>query len=146
MIRARLEPGAVGASLDGRRVLAFAGIGRPEKFFATLEALGARIVARRPFPDHYAFTRRELARLVAAAEADDLVPVTTEKDHVRIATSAALRDHAARIVAVPVRLRFEDDAVVRAMVQGLVERIPLSLDATLRRAADGWGGRHGGLE
>jgi len=64
--------------LRGRRVVAAAGIGDPERFFATLRDLGAEVVAR-PFPDHHAYGADELR--VAAGE----VLVTTEKDAVKLA-------------------------------------------------------------
>ena len=70
--------------LSGRRVLAFAGIGRPEKFFATLEDLGAEVVETRSFPDHHPYRAQEIESLRARAAELDALPVTTEKDAVRI--------------------------------------------------------------
>jgi tetraacyldisaccharide 4'-kinase len=68
----------------GEPVLAFAGIGRPQKFFATLERAGAEIRARHWFPDHHAYRQRELARLRREARRLDARLVTTEKDLVRL--------------------------------------------------------------
>jgi tetraacyldisaccharide 4'-kinase len=117
--RARLEADAiVGAELIGRPVLAFAGIARPEKFFATLEGLGAQIAARRRFPDHHAFEAREIDEIVAVALRRGLTPVTTEKDHVRL--TAAQRG---AIRALPVTLRFEaPERVAAALAAALAER------------------------
>jgi tetraacyldisaccharide 4'-kinase len=124
LVRARLEPDpAAAAGLRGRRVLAFAGIGRPEKFFATLAACGARIAARRAFPDHHPFTAPEMAALAAQAEAEDLALVTTEKDFARIETAPALRAYAPRIAPVPVRLVVDDDgALGRMLAAGVLGR------------------------
>ncbi|TNC11067.1 tetraacyldisaccharide 4'-kinase [Methylobacterium terricola] len=72
------------ASLRGRRILAFAGIGRPQKFFATLRDLGADLRETRAFPDHHAFTAAEAESLAAEAARRDLMLVTTEKDRVRL--------------------------------------------------------------
>ncbi len=81
----RLVPVAADAqALRGARVLAFAGIGRPEKFFATLEAVGAQVVARHAFPDHHPYRPQEIDALLATARAQELIPVTTEKDAVRL--------------------------------------------------------------
>lgn len=81
----RLVPVAGDAqALKGERVLAFAGIGRPEKFFATLEAVGAKVVARLPFADHHPYQPGEIRDLVVKARAEDLIPVTTQKDAVRL--------------------------------------------------------------
>jgi tetraacyldisaccharide 4'-kinase len=67
------------------RVVAFAGIGRPEKFFASLETAGAQLVAREAFPDHHPYRPAEIARLRALAAAQNATLVTTEKDWVRLA-------------------------------------------------------------
>src|SRR5579863_3483068 len=84
VIPARLVPAAESAALSGQRVFAFAGIGRPEKFFASLERLGAEVVGRRAFADHHPYAASEAAALLAEAGAKDALPVTTAKDHVRL--------------------------------------------------------------
>ncbi len=112
IFRARLEADAiVGAELVGRPVFAFAGIARPEKFFATLEALGAHVAAKRRFADHHAYGEREIEALIAEALAQGLTPVTTEKDHVRLAPA-----HRRAIRALPVTLRFETPEAVAALL------------------------------
>ncbi len=117
-LTARLVPDPeVAATLVGRRVLAFAGIGRPGKFFDTLRAVGAEIVAARAFPDHHAFSAGEIASLERRAERDGLLPVTTEKDRVRIAAGRF------RPVALPVRLLFDDPGAATALLaRALVTR------------------------
>ncbi|MBV9523374.1 MAG: tetraacyldisaccharide 4'-kinase, partial [Alphaproteobacteria bacterium] len=70
--------------LRGRAVVAFAGIGRPAKFYATVADLGARILARQDFPDHHPYQEAELQRLLAMARGAGAVAVTTAKDWVRI--------------------------------------------------------------
>ena len=82
----RLEPNAAAlAALRGRKVLAFAGIGDPGKFFATLKAAGIEVGDRQAFADHHRYRAGEAADLIARAERNGLVPVTTEKDFVRLA-------------------------------------------------------------
>jgi tetraacyldisaccharide 4'-kinase len=73
-----------GKRLAGSRLLAFAGIGWPEKFFATLRALGAELVGARPFPDHHRFRTREIEQLLREAERAQARLVTTAKDIVRV--------------------------------------------------------------
>jgi tetraacyldisaccharide 4'-kinase len=85
ILRARLVPGPEQASLRGQPVVAFAGIGEPRKFFATLQAIGARVVARHPFEDHHAFRETDIQPILDEAFALGAVPVTTEKDAVRLA-------------------------------------------------------------
>ncbi|ACJ00962.1 tetraacyldisaccharide 4'-kinase [Rhodospirillum centenum] len=104
VLRGRLVPDPqAAADLEGRRVLAFAGIGRPEKLFRTLEALGADVVARLPFPDHHPFTAAELRALLDRAAALDALPVTTQKDLVRL--PAELRG---QVRALPVSIAWEE--------------------------------------
>jgi tetraacyldisaccharide 4'-kinase len=83
-VAARLVPRETGLSLVGEKVLAFAGIGRPGKFFATLKAMGAEIVEAVAFADHYDYPLAVLRRLQRRARSEDAMVVTTEKDAVRL--------------------------------------------------------------
>ena len=110
---ATLEPDAVAAAaLIGREVVAFAGIARPEKFYATLRRIGALIVAQRDFPDHHPFRPREIEALVEEAARRGAILVTTEKDRVRLGPA-----YARAVVALPVTLRFEEPFRVRDMLR-----------------------------
>lgn len=75
--------------------VAFAGIGRPEKFFATLREAGFTIKKTIPFPDHYAYSDKDADALLQAAVAEEATLITTEKDAVRLPPS--LRDKVARL-------------------------------------------------
>ena len=123
IFRAHLEADAiVGAELVGRPVLAFAGIARPEKFYATLEGLGAQIAARRQFADHHSYDPKEIDEIVAIARRRGLTAVTTEKDYVRLTAAQRLM-----VRALPVTLRFEAP-----------ERVASALSAALQaRRLDG---------
>jgi tetraacyldisaccharide 4'-kinase len=83
VLHATLEP-QDGGALVGCKVLAFAGIGRPAKFYASLTRLGAEIVGHRDFADHHPYGEAEIAALAAAAHARDATLVTTAKDWVRL--------------------------------------------------------------
>lgn len=103
--------------LAGRRVLAFAGIGRPAKFYATLAEQGAVLAGRRDFPDHHPYRRAEIERIVGAAERSGALPVTTEKDWVRL--PAALRDRIARI---SIAVEWMDEAAVKQLLPARSEK------------------------
>ncbi len=97
VLRARLVPGPEVAALAGRQVLAFAGIGRPEKFFATLTEAGARLVAAVSFPDHHPYRAAEIRRLLDRAARLGAVPVTTAKDAVRLPPTLGTGIEVARV-------------------------------------------------
>jgi tetraacyldisaccharide 4'-kinase len=95
------------AALQGKRVLAFAGIGDPSRFFRTLRANGIEVVEERRFADHHPFSRQEIDALVADARAKALTLVTTEKDLSRLRGRGDLGDGADQIVSFPVTLDME---------------------------------------
>ncbi|MEM9442143.1 MAG: tetraacyldisaccharide 4'-kinase [Pseudomonadota bacterium] len=83
-LTANLQPSADARRFSGARVLAFAGIGRPEKFYETLDSIGADLVETRSFPDHHRFNALEIDAILERARQFDAACVTTEKDHVRL--------------------------------------------------------------
>jgi tetraacyldisaccharide 4'-kinase len=106
---AHLRPEAPSlARLAGKRVLAFAGIGDPQRFFRTLRSHGIEVVQQRGFADHHPFSPGEIEALLADARRDTLTLVTTEKDLARLKSGAALPDWAQDIVPFLVVLEFED--------------------------------------
>jgi tetraacyldisaccharide 4'-kinase len=96
VIAARLTPSDNGTALRGQRVLAFAGIANPDKFFASLVEIGCEVVETRQFDDHHAFTEADCAEILAACAAGGLLPVTTAKDRVRLAAGGAHREKLAK--------------------------------------------------
>ena len=113
LIRASLEPDALAAApLIGREVVAFAGIARPEKFYATLRRVGAQIVMTRNFADHHPYTPREIEALIEEAGRRSALLATTEKDLVRLDAR-----HALAVMTLPVTLRFEEPGVVQRMLR-----------------------------
>jgi tetraacyldisaccharide 4'-kinase len=107
------DPDAV-ARLKGQKVLAFAGIGDPEKFFATLAEAGVAVTSRRSFADHHRYTGAEARALCEAAEG--LTLVSTEKDLARLHGDAETAALAARTQALPVRLSIDDAEGFRQLV------------------------------
>lgn len=112
VLRAWLEP--LPHDLAGRKVLAFAGIGRPKKFFETLTAVGALVEDTESFADHYYYRPDDLAGLRARAKARGAQLVTTEKDLVRIPP-----EQRKDIAVLAVRARFADEAALSRLLDGL---------------------------
>jgi tetraacyldisaccharide 4'-kinase len=118
VLHGRLVP-QDGQWLHGRDVVAFAGIGRPAKFYRTLTETGARIVARYDFPDHHPYSVNEIEPLVAQAQAVKAQAVTTEKDWVRL--PPALR---AEITALAVAVEWQEPASRDALLASYLAPAP----------------------
>lgn len=95
----------------GRRVLAFAGIGHPRRFFDTLARAGAEVVEQRVFADHHVFSSEQVAELDAAARKAGLDLVTTEKDAARLTASLVPDGFRERLRVLKVAARFENPDV-----------------------------------
>jgi tetraacyldisaccharide 4'-kinase len=113
VLRAHLVPDDTAlAALRGKRVLAFAGIGDPARFFATLRAGGIDVAVERAFADHHPFSPGEIGALVTEAGREGLTAVTTEKDFVRLGATSGTE----AIVPFAVTMQFDDPARLRTFV------------------------------
>jgi tetraacyldisaccharide 4'-kinase len=123
IFHARFVPDAsVLAAIGRRKVLAFAGIGDPEKFFATLAGAGIEVTERTAFADHHRYSGADAKDLIARAQRSALMLVTTEKDLARLNGDPALSELAARSSALPVRLSIEEEDRFRTLVLGALKR------------------------
>jgi tetraacyldisaccharide 4'-kinase len=123
VLRASFVPDeSIVARLQGQRVLAFAGIGDPARFFATLRAQGIEVASQRAFADHHPFTAEDIDALAREAQASALTLVTTEKDFTRIEGNPGLAAHAAQIVPFPVTLRIEDEGALEDFLKERLRR------------------------
>ncbi|MEO1038535.1 MAG: tetraacyldisaccharide 4'-kinase [Pseudomonadota bacterium] len=109
IFHAWLEPAGLAPS---GKLLAFAGIGRPQKFFDALTAAGGELAEAFSFPDHHPYSDRDIARLLDLAEAYQAQPITTEKDWVRLPAEAR-----AKVLSWPVQAVFAEPARIAALLE-----------------------------
>ncbi len=98
--------------IKGQSVIAFAGIGFPEKFFAMLEKYGARVLEHHSFQDHYAYRENDLSELVHRANKRGALVITTAKDKVRVPKGL----HSS-IQVFNIQVKFDDQDVLEKIIQ-----------------------------
>lgn len=109
----------VSALVPGRPVVAFAGIGRPEKFFASLQDQKIPVVSEHPFPDHHPYTVDDLLDLKKRAAAFETPLVTTEKDFMRLHP-----DHRSGIVPIPGKMKIGDRDLLARLLSPILSKDP----------------------
>jgi tetraacyldisaccharide 4'-kinase len=115
ILTARLAPS--GEPPHGKLV-AFAGLARPEKFFDTLDAIGADVDEAVPFPDHHVFSEDDLDLLARLAEERGARLITTEKDAARLGP-----EWRQRVAVLPVTARFDEEAALDALLAPIRSRM-----------------------
>ena len=104
------------AGLAGKRFLAFAGIGHPDKFFDTVREAGGEVALTRSFPDHHFYGGDELAELAATARREGLGLVTTAKDAARLRHDAASADFLRQLEVLEIDTVFEPEHVPERII------------------------------
>ncbi len=119
---AHLEPSST-ASVAGNRWLAFAGIGNPEKFYASVTQAGGEIVETHSFPDHHSFDADDIRTLMDAARRQGLGLITTAKDQVRLATMIGVpTGFLAKLAVLDVDLKFDRNDGLDRILDTVIER------------------------
>ncbi|WP_417666688.1 tetraacyldisaccharide 4'-kinase [Roseibium sp.] len=118
ILHAHVEP-EIQDELKERPLLAYAGIGRPEKFFKTMSDAGLDVAVSRSFPDHHPFTESEAQALLQQAEAEGLQLVTTAKDMARLETSRheIFRWLSARSEVLDITMKIDDEERLIAAIR-----------------------------
>ncbi|NQY15103.1 MAG: tetraacyldisaccharide 4'-kinase [Henriciella sp.] len=98
------------------RYVAFAGIGRPEKFFDTLQQLGVDLRDSVPFPDHHVFTESDMRYLRRLARDHGAWLITTEKDYVRLSTEMRRE-----IEYLPIQVQFDREADLDSLLEDMIK-------------------------
>jgi tetraacyldisaccharide 4'-kinase len=123
MLHGRLVPDAASVTaLQGRKALAFAGIGDPEKFFASAREAGIALAECKAFPDHHRFSVEEVAELVMEADENGFALLTTEKDRARMIGDQVAETLAAQVHVLPVKMEVREMDALREMVAAALRR------------------------
>ena len=105
------------ADIAGQRLYAFAGIGRPAKFFDSLTAAGADLAGTKAFPDHHRFAPREFDAVLRESRRFGADPATTQKDAVRLTPSQR-----AQVRVIGVDLVWDDPAALETLLDSVLKR------------------------
>ena len=116
ILRAHVKPGPEAAQIASRRVIAFAGLARPEKFFRMLRDIGCEVVDTHAFADHHAYDAGQVERLCQSAGAADAQLVTTEKDAVRLPAEAPMC-----MEVLTISIEWEDEEALDRVLQPAME-------------------------
>ena len=115
VLRGHLAPARSMAELNGKKVFAFAGIGRPKKFFDTLKGIGCSVTGTAEFPDHHIYTVDEISHLVQKANDMSAILVTTSKDRTRLDKTAV-----DKVTEVPISLQWEDYSALDSLFESIL--------------------------
>jgi len=125
VLRARIAPNCDARWLAVLPVIGFAGIARPNKFFATLKSNGARLIESHSFGDHHRFTEKNAQALLKEADEKKAMLVTTEKDWARIPDDeeeSALTELKNRSRPFPILVTFEDEEKAKDLLSAVARR------------------------
>ncbi len=111
---ARLVPAPLPKDVTGAKVIAFTGIGRPDKFFDTVLNMDCSVVSTLPFPDHHPYSNTDIASLRAAAAKAGARLLTTQKDARRL--PAPFLDE---VTVITIDLEWEDENAIDALLGGI---------------------------
>ncbi len=117
VIRGHLDPTADAVHLRGRKVVAFAGLGQPDKFFNALVSVGAKVIAAHPFDDHHLYQPADIQPILDEAFELDALPVTTEKDAMRLSP-----DQRQQVNVLSVAVRWENSPAIESLLKDVLTR------------------------
>lgn len=106
------------SSAPSGKLFAFAGIGRPNKFFDALRQSGADLVEEIGYPDHHNYSPEDIKSLTELAKELGAQLITTEKDHVRLP-----KGFAQHVATWPIEVRFDDELMMRRLLHPIIEQV-----------------------
>lgn len=118
VIKATTRPGLSASFMNKPKVFAFAGIGRPQKFFDSCREAGLNLMQTRSFPDHHPYSEDEVQEMIELAVKENLTLITTTKDHVRIPEL-----YRTQVNVLEIEMVFEDEAGLVNLVSQAIAKL-----------------------
>ncbi len=103
-------------NFKNKNVLAFCGIGYPDKFYKSLKEIGCNILYTKSFPDHYEYSDKDIKKLLKKSQELDTLLITTEKDHVKI-----MEDYKSRIYYFPIRIELNNYKILDDILLSIIK-------------------------
>jgi len=116
IIESKFEIKKENKSFKGQKIVAFAGIAYPEKFFNSLKDQGANIIKEISYPDHHIYNENDLLSLVETANKTQSILVSTKKDYVRIPKS-----YRSLVNTLEGEIIFKDEQLLREILSNVIE-------------------------
>ena len=101
-------------NFKNKNVVAFCGLGYPEKFYKTLKEIGCNLRHTESFPDHYKYKDSKIKKLINKANALNSLLITTEKDHIKIKNK-----YKNRIFYFPITIKYFDEKALNNLLFSL---------------------------
>ena len=111
----QLTPKNCPPALKNKKLIAFCGIARPEKFFFSLKDLGLMVIEKISFPDHFMYSEKDLRKLLKTARKRNALLVTTEKDLIKIPKEIKKYFH-----CIPIEVTLKDNSILESALKKLV--------------------------
>jgi tetraacyldisaccharide 4'-kinase len=104
-----------GGDFKNKAVVAFCGIGRPEKFFDELEKNQTQIIAKFSYPDHHNYLDCEVGKMINLAAQNQTKLITTKKDWVRLE-----KKYQKKIEHFDIEAKFENEEKLKEIIKNLI--------------------------
>ncbi|MCF8466772.1 MAG: tetraacyldisaccharide 4'-kinase [Sneathiella sp.] len=117
VFKSKLVPKPAGETIAGEDVVAFAGIGRPEKFFGSLRDIGCHLIECFRFADHHVYNNDEIMKMVELAAHRNAALVTTRKDYVRLTAEVKMM-----VMVFDVEMSFEAPEKLQYLLLSVLRR------------------------
>ena len=102
-------------NFKNKEVIAFCGIGYPQKFYKSLNKIGCKVLYTKSFPDHYHYSEQDIKKLLKKSQELNSLLITTEKDHVKI-----MENYKSRIYYFPIKIELNNFKILDDLLLSII--------------------------